>query len=1017
MADNYTIQKNPSLPPGMDYAGLRRAGLQYIEALGSALWTDYNIHDPGITLLEALCYALTDLSYRARFPMQDLLAAPPFEPAQPKRQGFFTAREILTVSPWTVLDYRKLLIDLEGIRNGWLFCKKCACDELYLYANCKESKLQYAPTEHQVIIRGMYEVLLAFEDQEGTGDLNSGKIKYNFSFQAGSGMNAYQAKAVAELRLPAWRDMENDRDKFQAFRAPGSRVEAVKVLFLSGNKNQDQNIAQADLGRALRKPLFATFEVTYKSKPEAASAILRLDDVPLNVWFRSDEDRKALQLTDLAAALADSSAAGPMANFLKHTQAADEVMAQAKAALHAHRNLCEDFCTISSVPVQDVAVCADIDLTPDADIEAVVAEAYYRIAEYMSPDVKFWSLQELLDSGKTPDEIFNGPRLDHGFIDDAQLAATGLRTRLLTSDVINLLMDIPGVLAVRNFVFSPFDAEGRRLSPQRWEYPVPSGHLPGLYLEASKFLVFKNNLPFLPDQLELSDTLHVIRGQRAQPKFTLAENDLPVPVGQYRPLDDYYPVQYELPQTYGAGPYGLPPTATAERKAAARQLKAYLLFFEQLLVNYLATLRQSKDLFALDTGVSKTYFSRLLQEDDITGISALYATVSGDTLTEETLAQLTESPADFAGRRNRFLNHMLARFGEQFTDYTLMLYAYTGSKARADEVLIKDKIAFLKAIPEMSRERARSFNYKDPAEVCSPQNQAGLSLRIARLLGLRGLEDFWEMYEERDEDGKVYEQRWRLRDDAGKIVLSSSTRYSEPDLDAARAKAALELAAVARYLTDPDRHEIKKSRQWVLNLTDPSGEVIATRKQHFSKRTDAEAARDALVAFARARLFGEKMLVVEHLLLRPRNRPGAVAEAGDALLPICIGPGCAELCQKEDPYSFRMTLLLHGEGGLANAGIPFRRFAEETIRFEIPAHIGLKICWVSTEQLLAFEGLWCAYLAELAKPEPDATLLSQRLAGVVALFKELKSIYPPASLHDCADGNDENRVFLNQSLI
>src|SRR5690606_14276995 len=124
------------------------------------------------------------------------------------------------------------------------------------------------------------------------------------------------------------------------------------------------------------------------------------------------------------------------------------------------------------------------------------------------------------------------------------------------------------------------------------------------------------------------------------------------------------------------------------------------------------------------------------------------------------------------------------------------------------------------------------------------------------------------------------------------IMLSSSTRYFGPDLAKAKEKALLELAEVTRYMTDPNRFTIKKSRKWVLNLTDPSGEVIATRKQHFSKHTDAEEARDALVAFARSLLFGEKISVVEHLLLRPRQRPGAIAPLGDALLPVCIGPDC-----------------------------------------------------------------------------------------------------------------------------
>src|SRR4051812_24557438 len=136
MADNITIQKNPVLPNGMDYGLLRRTAMQYIQQLGSTLWTDYNIHDPGITIMEALCYALTDLSYRTNFPIEDLLADQPNVKPNPSKQGFFTARDILTISPWTTKDYRKLLVDIDGIKNGWLFCKQCACEDIYLYADC-----------------------------------------------------------------------------------------------------------------------------------------------------------------------------------------------------------------------------------------------------------------------------------------------------------------------------------------------------------------------------------------------------------------------------------------------------------------------------------------------------------------------------------------------------------------------------------------------------------------------------------------------------------------------------------------------------------------------------------------------------------------------------------------------------------------------------------------------------------------------------------------------------------------
>ena len=135
-----TISKQPELKPAEDFYRLRREGIGFIEQMGSHLWTDYNTHDPGITILEALCYAITDLAYRTGWAIQDLLApaTPSTDPDHPyPYQPFFTAREILTVNPWTPDDFRRLLIDLEKVRNAWVFCKECACD-VYYYVWCEK---------------------------------------------------------------------------------------------------------------------------------------------------------------------------------------------------------------------------------------------------------------------------------------------------------------------------------------------------------------------------------------------------------------------------------------------------------------------------------------------------------------------------------------------------------------------------------------------------------------------------------------------------------------------------------------------------------------------------------------------------------------------------------------------------------------------------------------------------------------------------------------------------------------
>ena len=69
MTEPLTISNAPLEHPGMDYALLRDEGIKAIAKLAGNRWTDYNSHDPGITILETLCYAITDLSYRLAFVM------------------------------------------------------------------------------------------------------------------------------------------------------------------------------------------------------------------------------------------------------------------------------------------------------------------------------------------------------------------------------------------------------------------------------------------------------------------------------------------------------------------------------------------------------------------------------------------------------------------------------------------------------------------------------------------------------------------------------------------------------------------------------------------------------------------------------------------------------------------------------------------------------------------------------------------------------------------------------------
>ena len=163
MPDNLYIVKNPKLRESKDYALLRAEGLTKLERLASTVWTDYNVHDPGITFLELLCYAITELGYRTGYDIKDLLTHEENGTAV-NTSNFHTAKHIFTSNPVTFNDLRKLLIDIEGVRNAWVekhtsvvYCLDAIVPEL---VDCPGP---VHATENEPV-NGLYDVFIEYDD-------------------------------------------------------------------------------------------------------------------------------------------------------------------------------------------------------------------------------------------------------------------------------------------------------------------------------------------------------------------------------------------------------------------------------------------------------------------------------------------------------------------------------------------------------------------------------------------------------------------------------------------------------------------------------------------------------------------------------------------------------------------------------------------------------------------------------------------------------------------------------------
>ena len=1033
MPDPITISKTPQLDKSQDYNFLYGEGLKYIEELGSKLWTDYNEHDPGITILEALCYSITELGYRAGLPIQNLLAGA--DGKMPASQPFFTAGEILTQSPLTIIDYRKLLIDIAGVHNAWLFVNdfyiegknQLTAGEVPIYADCKNDKLTYEVNTHQLYLSGLYKVLIDLENDLQFGDLNNGDIVLLTPAVNGAApARSFKAGEVSlTLSFPKWNDLNVSKEVL------GCDPATIIVSDIPVITNDIEDIWK----------LSVTFSCNTNSAVNLTAQI-SIDLQPAG---------GKLTLAETQSFFTTTFSTQLIYLYALKIQKAKQTIQTVIRVLNANRNLCEDFVSVSTIDDEEIAVCCDIDVIPSADIEAVQAKVFYAIEEYFNPTVTFYTLDDLLNKGKTTDEIFEGPKLAHGFIDSSELAGAQLRQTIYASDIINLIMDIDGVTAARNFKMTKYNSDGTAnstLKGKSWCMPVSPWHKPVFSETKSKIIFYKNKITYLPSLKEVRDTLKWLRASGMNNKLNGHALDIPLPDGMFTEVDDFTSIEYLFPLTYGIGKAGLPPTATDERRAQANQLKAYLMFYDQLLADYFSQLKNAGSLFSISDSV-QTYYAQFL--DSIKDIEAVYANNGSDILLQNVLQnqdasaavvnewqKLYETNEKFLDRRNRFLDHLMARFAESFNDYVLLMYSLNFQTQQVSKItpadLIKDKINFLKDYPQISYERARAFNYYpqkddfsiDTTSLWDTANTSGLEKKGCRLGG----------FDDPDSTIKSYFRRFLYCIDNATIITTGDTPpkfsfiFSNKngdslqsvfyDGDNAEENMYKSLVSVVDFFLAEKNIGIQQTgSNWKVSVEDGSGNVLASGKEFMTETEAKQSLQKFIVEFNTTCSNNDGLHLIEHILLRPRI-PADTARPF-VLAPVCLDKDC-DFCGEQDPYSFRMTIVLpYWPAHLRS--MAFRAYFEDVVRRESPAHTVVKVCWLSNSSMYQFDVAYKNWIAALADFSLDQTAIIPKTNfqtandTLLSLLFKLNSEYPLATLHDCVESSDSNSVVLGKTIL
>ncbi|MGC2776847.1 MAG: hypothetical protein WA418_14560 [Bradyrhizobium sp.] len=162
--DAISISTGPPEHPLVDYATLLRQGMSELERVAGEPWTDFNAHDPGITLLEAMCYALSDLGYRTFHPIPDLLA----EAGAQTETSLFTPAQALTCNAVTADDLRRVVLDVPGVKNAWIIKADGTSPPLRYDPAAKTISFDHDPTPaantEAVVSRGLWRVLVEKSD-------------------------------------------------------------------------------------------------------------------------------------------------------------------------------------------------------------------------------------------------------------------------------------------------------------------------------------------------------------------------------------------------------------------------------------------------------------------------------------------------------------------------------------------------------------------------------------------------------------------------------------------------------------------------------------------------------------------------------------------------------------------------------------------------------------------------------------------------------------------------------------
>lgn len=454
---------------------------------------------------------------------------------------------------------------------------------------------------------------------------------------------------------------------------------------------------------------------------------------------------------------------------------------------HANRLLGHDLEEVFILKKVYLSLEGAVSIESDALGELVMAKIYAVLDSYINPQVQFhdpmnlWKVQ-----GFSPEKVFSGPLPKYGFVFEEAL--TEKIDAIYLSRIKELILSVEGVKEIRSLqlfknglpVFDNF------VRFEKTEFPKI--HFLNELTDTfqSKVSLLKNNVAYEIDAVITKQLLssEISSSTKFYHQELQYEDKLPTGRFSLDQLKKHFPIHNELPQFFGVGKNGVSKNSSREIQASALQVSAYLYFFEQIMASYLAQLSGLRMLFRPKNSI-ESYFNQLPIE-----ISNLDQLVSDIGALEETMKESSELNEDYLDRKNRLLDHILARFGEQIDEVSLKKIGRSNAlETQGDWLLsaLETKVNLLTEIIELGQSKAKGFDMK-AEKIWDCLNLSCIEKRIALSLGIKdfsrrtisaSLMDHFQLGESKNQVGEWSLVNLSLAQEVGAVYMLPEENYEE----------------------------------------------------------------------------------------------------------------------------------------------------------------------------------------------------------------------------------------------